>query len=477
MPFSPTNKENPESKQTITKSTQEEAALHKIFSSMTDMFASLGIIYFSMELTYDENGKPVDGIFSEVNPATERLLGKSREQLIGKSRKELFGKVFDELPEKFDVIIKTGKSSHFESYGAGLQKYYDIYAWKIAENQVSVIFEDITERKKAEEEVKSSKLLLESVFNSMYEGVFILDKTGKVIDFNDAFCRINRFKNREETLKSISSLGTIFKAYRLDGSYVPVEEWPATKALRGELGNNQEYIVERTDLDKRWITSNSYAPLRNEKGDIVGAIQTMHDITQQKKAEGKLLRVNEELEERVRKRTEEVSNERQRLYNVLETLPAYVILLDKDYRVPFANKVFRESFGESHGRRCHEYLFKLNSPCANCETYKVLKTHKFNRWEWTGPNGHVYDIYDYPFVEADGSMLILEMGIDITERKKAEQQALESANKLKDAERLAAIGATAGMVGHDIRNPLQAITGDLYLAKTELPHFQRARKR
>ena len=57
---------------------------------------------------------------------------------------------------------------------------------------------------------------------------------------------------------------------------------------------------------------------------------------------------------------------------------------------------------------------------------------------------------------------------DISERKKAEQLALESAKKLKDAERLAAIGATAGMVGHDIRNPLQAITGDIYLAKTEL---------
>ena len=39
---------------------------------------------------------------------------------------------------------------------------------------------------------------------------------------------------------------------------------------------------------------------------------------------------------------------------------------------------------------------------------------------------------------------------------------------MKTAERLAAIGATAGMVGHDIRNPLQAITGDVYLAKTEL---------
>ena len=49
-----------------------------------------------------------------------------------------------------------------------------------------------------------------------------------------------------------------------------------------------------------------------------------------------------------------------------------------------------------------------------------------------------------------------------------EELAEQRANKLKDSERLAAIGATAGMVGHDIRNPLQAITGDLYLVKTEL---------
>ncbi len=49
-----------------------------------------------------------------------------------------------------------------------------------------------------------------------------------------------------------------------------------------------------------------------------------------------------------------------------------------------------------------------------------------------------------------------------------EELANKRAAQLKDAERLAAIGATAGMVGHDIRNPLQAITGDIYLAKSEL---------
>ena len=40
--------------------------------------------------------------------------------------------------------------------------------------------------------------------------------------------------------------------------------------------------------------------------------------------------------------------------------------------------------------------------------------------------------------------------------------------KLKNAERLAAIGETAGMIGHDIRNPLQSIIGELFLAKDEL---------
>ena len=44
----------------------------------------------------------------------------------------------------------------------------------------------------------------------------------------------------------------------------------------------------------------------------------------------------------------------------------------------------------------------------------------------------------------------------------------ERTKKLRDSERLAAIGETAGMVGHDIRNPLQSITGELYLAKTNL---------
>jgi signal transduction histidine kinase len=55
--------------------------------------------------------------------------------------------------------------------------------------------------------------------------------------------------------------------------------------------------------------------------------------------------------------------------------------------------------------------------------------------------------------------------------KNLERLVVERTEKLKDAERLAAIGATAGMVGHDIRNPLTAITGAVYVANTRLKSF------
>lgn len=122
-----------------------------------------------------------------------------------------------------------------------------------------------------------------------------------------------------------------------------------------------------------------------------------------------------------------VEAQRKRFDNILEALPAYVVLLTPDYQVPFANRVFRERFGESEGKRCYEHLFGRSEPCEICETYKVLNIMAPTRWEWIGPDNHIYDVFDYPFTDADGSTMILEMGIDITEQKRAEEQVREMA--------------------------------------------------
>ena len=78
--------------------------------------------------------------------------------------------------------------------------------------------------------------------------------------------------------------------------------------------------------------------------------------------------------------------------------------------------------------------------------------------------------------EKDKVAEIFEANMDITDLKQMQTKLKEDSRhledlveertrQLKDSERLAAIGATAGMVGHDIRNPLQAIVGDLFLAR------------
>jgi signal transduction histidine kinase len=198
-----------------------------------------------------------------------------------------------------------------------------------------------------------------------------------------------------------------------------------------------------------------------------------------------------------RKRAQEaVDAEHRRFTELLELMPAYLILLTPDYHVSYSNRYFRERFGEDYGMRCFEYLFNRTEPCEVCDTYKVLKDDKPHNWDWTGPDGRNYSIFDFPFTDADGSKLIMEMGIDVTDLKHAEAtlrdlnidleqkviertHAIESANyqlhqeltdrimaeeALKKSEsQLKELNATKdkffNIVAHDLKNPFTSLIG------------------
>ena len=113
--------------------------------------------------------------------------------------------------------------------------------------------------------------------------------------------------------------------------------------------------------------------------------------------------------------------ERQKLYALLNNLPAFVHLKRPDFTIQFANRRYVEFFGEPVPKPCYEILHGRNEPCENCHMVEVLNTKTPQRFEWTDPlHGRIFEVYHYPFCP-DDEMLVLTLGIDITERKRAEE--------------------------------------------------------
>jgi PAS domain S-box-containing protein len=275
------------------------------------------------------------------------------------------------------------------------------------------------ERKRFEEALRKRAQILDQ----MHDSVVWTDMEGRITGWNKGSQRLFGYSAEEV-------MGNPVTILHPPGD----EEFLRAKMIEPlkRIGSGELEVKLRRKSGEDIYAHLSLSLVMNTEGVATGWVGYALDITERKRIEGELRKSYAELETRVTERTKELSAEvaerkraeeavkaeRQRMYDVMETLPVYVILLSEDYHVPYANRFFRERFGESSGKRCYEYLFSRTEPCENCHTFEVLKTNAPLEWEWTGPDGRNYSLYDFPFSDTDSSRLILEMGIDVTEEKR-----------------------------------------------------------
>ena len=214
------------------------------------------------------------------------------------------------------------------------------------------------------------------------------------------------------------------------------------EALKTDKSYVREHRIRRKDGTIRWVQCHGQI-FCDAEGKIDHISGVSFDITRRQEAETI------------------IRQERQRFFSLLDMLPAFVALLAPDRTLPFVNRQFRELFGDPEGRVCHELIFSQPEPCAGCKTLAVFETRQPAEYEWASPQGKIYEIHDYPFDDIDGSPMVLELGIDITERKALEAQLLQS-------QKMEAVGRLAGGVAHDFNNLLMAIMGYGELIRSSL---------
>lgn len=105
------------------------------------------------ESIFDHSGNPVDFRYLDANSSYERLVGLKRVDIIGKRALEVFPEIDKSWIEKYGQVAMTAQPIHFEHYDKRLDKYHEIVAYSPRFKQFAVIISDVTERKKAEQEI------------------------------------------------------------------------------------------------------------------------------------------------------------------------------------------------------------------------------------------------------------------------------------------------------------------------------------
>ena len=144
------------------------------------------------------------------------------------------------------------------------------------------------------------------VLDNLSEGLFIMEPDGKIIYQNEASLRLHGFEISEIDM-SPETISKEWDVFDSEGNRLPFNEWPHHRVLKGERLNDLVLHLHRSDGERDFYGSYSGIPVMDQEGRVRLAFFTVRDETARIQAEMALQKAKDELEIRVKERTEELA--------------------------------------------------------------------------------------------------------------------------------------------------------------------------
>ncbi|MFC2120565.1 PAS domain S-box protein [Bacteroidota bacterium] len=425
----------------VTKRKKTEQALQESEKKYRLMFENMinGLAYH--KIVTDNNGKPIDYNFIEINQGFENITGLKRKDIIGKNVTEVLPGIEKDSTDWIGIYGKValeGKHIQFQSFSESINKWYSIFAYSTQKGYFVTIIEDITEKNRAEEILHQ----YERIVSSSSDMMALLDKKYKYLAVNSAY--LEGFKLSREKLIGNSVANLFGKEF-----FKTVIKPHADLCLSGIDVNYQTWF-ELPDFGKCYLDIN-YFPYIDEENKVSGFVVNSRNITERKKSEELIQRFSRILEDSLNEiflfdsdtfKFSQVNLSAQR--NLGYTMEELKELTPLDIKPEYTS----ESFA------------KLIAPLLKKEKEKIVFETVHQRKDQSLYNVEVH----MQLIQFENESMFASIIMDISERKQAEERIKKALIKAEESDRLKS--SFLANMSHEIRTPMNAIIGFSNLLST-----------